>query len=141
MSVLPKELHFGCIRSFQRIGALLDLQPKRSDSPKDLAYLGGARAKVAEASQVLFDLPQGSKSVQSVIELTLRAEMALAMVSAGYAELSLRVAESLLQETRVRLETHLRNAWPDALLSPSKPLQSVGYEATIDIAFQPDTRR
>lgn len=88
--------------NLQRALQLLGLHDRERPSAH-LALLHSARANVFNAASLLELHPDRPEIRSSVIELLLKAELALAAVDTD-ADLSFRIADQLLLEARVRLE-------------------------------------
>jgi hypothetical protein len=91
------------IENLQRVSQLLGLPGLELPGPH-VALVHCARANVFNASALLELHPERAEVRSSVIELILKAELALAAVDASDANLSFRIADQLLLEARVRLE-------------------------------------
>jgi hypothetical protein len=92
------------VENLQRILQLLE-RPAREpqDLPEDV-YAQSARNYVLEASALLAQHADSAEIRTSVVELLLKAELALASVDVSRAGLGLRLADELLLEARMRLE-------------------------------------
>jgi hypothetical protein len=102
--------------------SLLDLCPRPHGGDK--AYFDYARANIAAACDLLTEFPAVPQTAVSTAELLLKAELALASMDWSRVSLSLRVADSLLLETRVQIES----------LDPS--MRSDDYTRTVPVLLQ-----
>lgn len=91
------------IENLQRVLQLLGMQGGERPRPH-VALLHSARANVFNAATLLELHPDRAEIRTSVIELLLKAELALAAVDTPNADLSFRIADQLLLEARVRVE-------------------------------------
>ncbi len=106
MPTLSLEVIASSAASLRRAIALLDLA--RADgavAPRDLICLNAARANAFHACQLLVGFPASEHTQVSVVELLLKAELSLAGVNLSGNDLSLRLADSLLLEIRVSIES------------------------------------
>jgi len=91
------------VENLQRALQLLGLHDReRRDAPEDVWVLS-ARTYILDACTMLERQDAGAEVRTSVIELLLKAELALASVPSSNADLSFRLADQLLLEARVRL--------------------------------------
>jgi|SRR5690349_17596578 hypothetical protein len=107
-----KEVCTSSLNSMRRTIELLNLTEEGvRSSASNLAWLRGARAKLMIACSLLdSESPQASTLV-SVSELILKAELCLATIDVHVNALSMRIADALLLETRVKIENfHARAA-------------------------------
>jgi hypothetical protein len=105
MLSLPPELSASAITNLRHVIALLDLcKQDIAAQSKNVVYLSSARASVCAACVLLTEYPDVAQTRVSVPELIVKAELAVAMVELQRNDLSIRVAQNLLQETRVRIE-------------------------------------
>ena len=91
------------IENLQRALQLLGLHERELPRPH-VALVHSARANVFNATALLELHPDRPEIRSSVIELLLKAELALAAVDTPATDLSLRIADQLLLEARVRVE-------------------------------------
>jgi hypothetical protein len=94
------------LRNLRRALHLLALADEPTYPPADLAWLHSARTKLQLACDLLhesFQVP----ATRSVSELILKAEICLAAMDVKLNPLSLRIADALLLETRVRMESRM----------------------------------
>ena len=91
------------IENLQRVLQLLGLQGPGRPRPH-VALIHSARANVFNASTLLELHPDRAEIRASVVELLLKAELALAAVDTTNADLGFRIADQLLLEARVRVE-------------------------------------
>src|SRR5262245_44309535 len=117
MPTLSLEMLTAAITNLRRAVELLDLS--RNTHGSDKACLDSARANVAAACDLLTEFPALHQTTVSVVELLVKAEVALASMDWSRGNLSLRVADSLLLETRVQIESL------DPLMSPDNFTQTV----------------
>ena len=106
---MPTGSHSLCeaaVPSLRRVIALLDLFKTDVESQRqDRVCLESARANVCAACVLLEEYPHLRQTPVTVAELILKAELALAALNLSLNGLSIRLADTLLQETRVRLES------------------------------------
>jgi hypothetical protein len=94
------------LQNLQRSIELLDLlEETAKSSASDLAWLQGARAKLLIACNLLTESPNDRGTLVSVGELILKAELCLASMDLRVNDLSMRIAEALLLETRAKIES------------------------------------
>jgi len=91
------------IENLHRALQLLGLHDRQHPRPH-AALIHSARANVFNASALLELHPDRADIRSSVVELILKAELALAAVDNADADLSFRIADELLVEARVRVE-------------------------------------
>ena len=103
MPTLSLEMLTAAVTNLRRAVGLLDLSGATRAS--DRACIDTARANVAAACDLLTEFPGLPQTAVSVPELLLKAEIALAAVDLSRSDLSLRLADSLVLETRVRIES------------------------------------
>ncbi len=106
---MPTGSHSLCeaaVPNLRRVIALLDLF--RADVERqreDRVSLDSARANICAACVLLEEYPTLRQTPVTVAELILKAELALAALDLSLNGLSIRLADTLLLETRVRLES------------------------------------
>jgi len=103
MPTLSLEMLTAAVTNLRRAVGLLDLASAARTS--DRACIDTARANLAAACDLLTEFPGLPQTAVSVPELLLKAEIALAAVDLSRSDLSLRLADSLVLETRVRIES------------------------------------
>ena len=103
MPTLSLEMLTTAITNLRHVVGLLDLP--RDTRSADRACFDSARANVAAACDFLTEFPGLPQTPVSVAKLLLKAELALAAAGLSRSDLSLRVADSLVLETRVRIES------------------------------------
>jgi hypothetical protein len=103
MPTLSLEMLTAAVTNLRRAVGLLDLY--RDAHASDRTFVDNARANVAAACDFLTEFPAAPETTVSVAELLLKAELALAAMDWSRDNLSLRVADALLLETRVRIES------------------------------------
>ena len=103
MPNLSLEMITIAVTNLRRAVGLLDLS--RNVYAKDRPCFDNARANVAAACDLLTEFPAVPQTAVSVAELLLKAELALALMDWSRVDLNVRVADSLLFETRVRIES------------------------------------
>ena len=103
MPTLSLEMLSTAITNLRRVVGLLDLSGDMRAS--DRACFDSARANVAAACDFLTEFPGLSQTPLSVTKLLLKAELALAGMDLSRGDLSLRLADSLVLETRVQIES------------------------------------
>jgi hypothetical protein len=91
------------IDNLQRALQLLGLHDRERPTPH-VALLHAARANVFNALTLLELHPERPEIRTSVVELILKAELALAAVDLSDADLSFRIADTLLLDARVQIE-------------------------------------
>jgi hypothetical protein len=91
------------IENIQRASQLLGLHDRELPRPH-VTMVHSARANLFNACALLELHPDRPEIRSSVIELLLKAELALAAVDMADVNLSFRVAEQLVLDTRVRIE-------------------------------------
>ena len=111
MPTLSLETLTVAVTNLRHAVGLLDLTPVTHSSDK--VYFDNARANVAAACDLLTEFPALPQTRMSAAELLLKAEVALAAMDWSRGNLSLRVADSLLLETRVRIESLDPSLSPD----------------------------
>jgi hypothetical protein len=77
---------------------------ERESNTGDRLWAGFARAHIHDACLLLEQHAGSAEALASAVELILKAELALASLSASKLDLSLRVADQLLLEARVEVE-------------------------------------
>jgi len=122
MPTLSLEMITAAVTNLRHAVSLLDLCPRPRAADK--AYFDYARANVAAACDLLTEFPAASQTGISVAEMLLKAELALASMDWSRVALSLRVADSLLLETRVQIES----------LDPS--MRADDYTRTVPVLLQ-----
>lgn len=103
MPTLSPEMLTAAVTNLRRAVGLLDLS--RATRPSDKLHFDNARASVAAACDMLTEFPALPQTTASVAELLLKAEIALAAMDWSRVNLSLRVADALLLETRAQMES------------------------------------
>ncbi len=103
MPTLSLEMLSAAVTNLRHAVGLLDLS--RVTHSNDKPYFDNARANVAAACDLLTEFPALPHTSVSAAKLLLKAEVALAAMDWSRGNLSLRVADSLLLETRVRIES------------------------------------
>jgi hypothetical protein len=110
MSDNRTEICIEALRNLRRTIEFLNLSgAQRSLTPSDRAWLQGACAKLSIACNLLEESPDQPGTLVSTKELILKAELSLAAMDLQLSDLSLRIADSLLLETRVRIENLTRD--------------------------------
>jgi hypothetical protein len=105
MSDRPAEICVEALRNLRRTLELLHLSGAQpSLTPTDRAWLQGACAKISIACSLLEESAAQPGTLVSTKELILKAEISLAAMDLALNDLSLRIADSLLLQTRVRIE-------------------------------------
>ena len=102
MPTLSLEMLTAAVTNLRHAVGLLDLY--RNTHVSDKAYFDNARANVAAACDLLTEFPALPQTTVSAAKLLLKAELALAAMDWSRVNLSLRVADTLLLETRVQIE-------------------------------------
>src|SRR4051812_42400535 len=102
MPTLSLEMLTAAVTNLRHAVGLLDLY--RNTQASDKAYFDNARANVAAACDLLTEFPAFPQTTVSAAKLLLKAELALAAMDWSRVNLSLRVADTLLLETRVQIE-------------------------------------
>lgn len=123
MPKLSLEMITAAVTNLRHAVSLLDLCPRPHAADK--SYFDYARANVAAACDLLTEFPAAPQTAESSAELLLKAELALASMDWSRVSLSLRVADSLLLETRVQIES----------LDPS--MRCDDYTRTVPMVLQP----
>jgi hypothetical protein len=103
MPTLSLEMLTAAVTNLRRAVGLLDLSEDLRES--DRPFFNNARANVAAACDLLTEFPAVPQTTVSVAELLLKAELALASMDWSRVNLNVRVADSLLLETRVCIES------------------------------------
>jgi hypothetical protein len=103
MQTLSIEMITAAVTNLRRAVALLDLA--RDTDAGNQSFLENARANVAVACDVLTEFPAVPQTAVSVAKLLLKAELALASMDWSRAKLNVWIADCLLLETRVRIES------------------------------------
>ena len=103
MPTLSLEMLTAAVTNLRHAVGLLDLY--RNTLASDKAYFDDARANVAAACDLLTEFPGLPRTTVSAAKLLLKAEVALAAMDWSRVNLSLRVADTLLLETRVQIES------------------------------------
>ena len=103
MPTLSLEMLTAAVTNLRHAVGLLDLH--RNTHASDKVYFDDARANVAAACDLLTEFPGLPRTTVSAAKLLLKAELALAAMDWSRVNLSLRVADSLLLETRVQIES------------------------------------
>jgi hypothetical protein len=103
MPTLSLEMLTAAVTNLRHAVGLLDLS--RVTRASDKASFDNARANVAAACDLLTEFPALPQTTVSAAKLLLKAELALAAMDWSRGNLSLRVADSLVLETRVRIES------------------------------------
>jgi hypothetical protein len=111
MPTLSLEMITAAVTNLRHAVGLLDLS--RITHSSDKTYFDSARANVAAACDLLTEFPALPQTTVSAAKLLLKAEVALAAMDWSRGNLSLRVADSLLLETRVRIESLGTSLSPD----------------------------
>lgn len=94
------------LRNLRRAIDLLNLvEGNALTKPSDVPWLHGARAKLFIACTLLEEAAYQPGTLTSVSELIFKAELYLASMDLRVNELSMRVADALLLQTRVKLES------------------------------------
>ena len=111
MGEMFQEVCAQATRNLRRTIDLLSLAEERARSNvSDLAWLHGARAKLLIACVLLNETIPNAGTLTSVSELILKAETCLAAIDIDVDALSMRIADALLLETRVRIENCRQSA-------------------------------
>src|SRR5262245_137730 len=101
MTTLSFEMLTAAITNLRHVVGLLDLSGKVQAN--DRVQFDTARANIAAACDLLTEYPAVPQTTRSVARRLLRAEVALASINGVQDNLCLRVADSLVLETRVRI--------------------------------------
>jgi hypothetical protein len=91
------------LENLHRALQLLGLQDRERPAPY-VTLIHAARANVFNASTLLELHPDRRDLRSSVVELILKAELALAALDTSEVDLNFRIADQLLVEARVRVE-------------------------------------
>jgi hypothetical protein len=92
------------VRDLQHAASLLHLPEKGSLGYKNSVWIDSARSNIFAALRLLLEFPGLPATCTSACELILKAELALASVDMTAADLSVRIADGLLVQTRARIE-------------------------------------
>ena len=111
MPTLSPEMIAVAVTNLRRAVGLLDIS--QVVRPSDRARFDSARANVVAACNLLTEFAALPQTAISVAELLLKAELALAATDWSRGDLSFRIADALLLETRVRIESLNSSTSPD----------------------------
>lgn len=92
------------IQDLQHAEVLLHLPMRAPLTRENTVWIASARSNILAALKLLLELPGLPETCTSASELILKAETALAAVDAAGADLSVRIADGLLVQSRARIE-------------------------------------
>lgn len=92
------------IQDLQHAASLLHLPDRTQLTHENAAWITSARMNILAALKLLLELPGLPETCTSATELLLKAEQALASIEEEAADLSIRIADSLLLQGRARIE-------------------------------------
>ena len=103
-ALLPQSERQLAIQDLQHAASLLHLPDRTQLARHDVTWINSARINILAALTLLLELPALPETCTSASELILKAEQALASVDEEAAVLSVRIADSLLLQSRARIE-------------------------------------
>ncbi len=92
------------LQDLQHAESLLHLSDRAGLTHENIVLMNSARSNILAALKLLLELPGLPETCTSASELILKAELALASVNSDGMDLSVRVADGLLLQSRVRIE-------------------------------------